>query len=77
MYEEYCQYRPRDYKTFFILNSAEHEIFHDNNSQTRTVFLEENVCPPPIRPIVEKGCIYNLSFFVYVVDGGHFLKSKP
>ena len=32
------------------------------------------------RPIVEKGCIYNLSFLcvcVCMVDGGHFLKSKP
>ena len=32
------------------------------------------------RPIIEKGCIYNLSFFfvcVCVVDGGHFPKSKP
>ena len=41
------------------------------------------------RPIIEKGCIYNfiyiyiyiyIYFFfvsVYVVDGGHFLKSKP
>ena len=36
------------------------------------------------RPIVEKGCIYNLSFFFFfffffrvcVVDGGHFPKSK-
>ena len=34
------------------------------------------------RPITEKGCIYNLSFFfvcvcvcVCVVDGGHFPKS--
>ena len=30
------------------------------------------------RPIIEKGCIYNLSFFgVCVVDGGNFPKSKP
>ena len=30
------------------------------------------------RPIIEKGCIYNLSFFVCacLVDGGHFQKSK-
>ena len=25
--------RPRDYKTFFMLNSAEHEYFHANKSQ--------------------------------------------
>ena len=24
---------PRGYKTFFMLNSTEHEIFHANNSQ--------------------------------------------
>ena len=38
------------------------------------------------RPIVEKGCIYNLSFFLCVCvcvlsigggGGGHFPKSKP
>ena len=31
------------------------------------------------RPIVEKGCIYNLSYFFHkcVVDGGLFPKSKP
>ena len=27
------QYRPRGYKTFFMLNSAEHEIFFANKSQ--------------------------------------------
>ena len=25
--------RPRSYKTFFVLNSAEHEFFHANKSQ--------------------------------------------
>ena len=30
------------------------------------------------RPIVEKGCSYNLSFFcVCVVEGDHFPKSMP
>ena len=48
--------------------------------KTRTVFSEENVHMSPTslnRPIVEKGCIYNLSFFfcVCVVNGGHFPKS--
>ena len=39
---------------------------------TRTVFLEENVCPHlSDKPIVEKGYIYNLSFFcVYMWSMG-------
>ena len=28
-----CSIRPRGYKTFFMLNSAEHENFHGKNSQ--------------------------------------------
>ena len=38
------------------------------------------MCPTSLnRPIIEKGCIYNLSYFfcMCVVDGGHFPKSKP
>ena len=29
--------RPRGYKTFFMLNSAEHEIFHANNLKLPTI----------------------------------------
>ena len=52
--------------------------------QTRTVFSEENVCPPAPhpslnRPIIEKGCIYNLSLFFACVwsVGAIFQNLRP
>ena len=47
---------------------------------TRTVFSEENVCPPPVGTdlIVEKGCFYNLSFYVCGLSmGAIFQNLRP
>ena len=42
IYPEYSDTLPRGYKTFFMLNSAEHEIFHANLKLVTTAFAKHS-----------------------------------